>query len=265
MLSPESFFDVSRTREASLFSGLEFVWEALPRLKAYLEENLDPNAAEIRRHGDVLQSPFAFWEGKVFRDGITFRHGDPAKGEFKVFLDGEELPDAAALYPGAALLSDDIELAPGVVVEPGALIMGPTRIGECSIVRQGAYVRGRCLVGKRCVVGHATEMKSSVMLDDAKAGHFAYIGDSILGMNTNLGAGTKLANLKLLPTPISIRIPDRAPVTIPLRKLGAILGDRCQTGCNSVTNPGTLLGKESLVTPNTTTRAHYYPPRSVVR
>ena len=161
-------------------------------------------------------------------------------------------------------MDDDIELGPGVVVEPGALIKGPTMIGERTEVRQGAYVRGSCLIGRRCVVGHATEMKNSVMLDQAKAGHFAYLGDSILGRQTNLGAGTKLANLKIMPWPIKFAL-DGQVYRVDRRKFGAILGDRVETGCNSVTSPGTIMGAECLVAPNMTVPSGYHPPRTFVR
>jgi NDP-sugar pyrophosphorylase family protein len=107
-------------------------------------------------------------------------------------------------------------------------------------------------------------MKNSIMLPGAKAGHFAYIGDSILGKNCNLGAGTKLANLKLIRTSIRIKGPDGI-VDTGLRKLGVIMGDETETGCNCVTSPGTLLGPRSLVTPNKTVKAGYYPRQSIIR
>jgi NDP-sugar pyrophosphorylase family protein len=102
------------------------------------------------------------------------------------------------------------------------------------------------------------------MMDDAKAGHFAYIGDSILGNSTNLGAGTKLANLKIIDSPVSVTI-DGKKYDTGLRKFGAIIGDSTETGCNSVTNPGTLLGRRCLVYPAVSVRGGYYPNRSVVQ
>jgi NDP-sugar pyrophosphorylase family protein len=107
-------------------------------------------------------------------------------------------------------------------------------------------------------------MKSSVMLDGAKAGHFAYIGDSIMGNETNLGAGTKLANLKIRGPSVQV-LARGALIDTELRKFGAILGDRVETGCNSVTNPGTVLGKGCLVFPLVSVRAGYYEPGSVIR
>ena len=151
-----------------------------------------------------------------------------------------------------------------MVVEPGALVKGPTLIAGESELRQGAYVRGKCIVGKGCVVGHTTEMKSSVMLDGAKAGHFAYIGDSILGNSTNLGAGTKLANLKIGGASIFVKVGEDKIYT-GLRKFGAVIGDCVEIGCNAVTNPGTLLGKKAMVLPVSSVKAGYYPPESLVR
>jgi NDP-sugar pyrophosphorylase family protein len=113
-------------------------------------------------------------------------------------------------------------------------------------------------------VGHVTEMKNSVMLDGAKAGHFAYIGDSILGQECNLGAGTKCANLKMVKTPITVKC-DQKIYETGLRKFGVVMGDRTETGCNAVTSPGTLLGPGCLVAPNVTVKGGYYPPKSVIR
>lgn len=137
-----------------------------------------------------------------------------------------------------------------VLVEPYSYIKGPCYIGKGSEVRQAAYIRGNVYVGAGCVVGHTTEVKSSVFLDGAKAGHFSYVGDSILGQNSNLGAGTKLANLKFNNSSVSIKDPiSNKRVDTGLRKLGTIVGDRVQFGCNSVTNPGTLILPDGYVLP----------------
>ena len=137
-----------------------------------------------------------------------------------------------------------------VLVEPYSYIKGPCYIGKGSEIRQAAYIRGNVYVGSECVVGHTTEVKSAVFLDGAKAGHFSYVGDSILGQNSNLGAGTKLANLKFNGSSVSIKDPTtNKRVETGLRKLGAIIGDRVQLGCNSVTNPGTLILPDGYVLP----------------
>ncbi|MBI2858808.1 MAG: glucose-1-phosphate thymidylyltransferase [Chloroflexi bacterium] len=166
--------------------------------------------------------------------------------------------------PGAYLFDDKVIIGARTVVEPGVLIKGPTVLGADTEVRQGAYLRGDCLIGNRCVVGHTTEVKSSIMMDGSKAAHFAYVGDSILGRDVNLGAGTKLANLKIVPGPVMIAV-NRKYYKTGRRKLGAILGDRTETGCNSVTSPGTLMEPDSIVFPGTSVPGGYYPGRSYVR
>jgi NDP-sugar pyrophosphorylase family protein len=164
---------------------------------------------------------------------------------------------------GAWVERERVSIGPGTVVEPGACIFGPAIIGRDSQVRQGAYIRGNALVGEGCVVGHVTEMKNSVMLDGAKAGHFAYVGDSLLGRDVNLGAGTKLANLKINETPVTVRFQGRTHET-GLRKFGALIGDACELGCNSVASPGTIIGPGTLVYPNASVSG-VIPPRSIVK
>lgn len=146
------------------------------------------------------------------------------------------------VHPGAYLIGDQIFIAEGAVVEPGAYIAGPAIIGAGTVVRHGAYIRGKVIAGRNCVIGHSTEVKNAIFFDDAKAGHFAYVGDSILGNRVNLGAGTKLANFKLRGTEIRVRHNDTV-IPTGLRKFGAILGDDVSLGCNTVCNPGALLGK----------------------
>lgn len=141
-----------------------------------------------------------------------------------------------------------IFIGEGSVVEPGAYIQGPCWIGAHCTVRHGAYVRGNVITGNHCVIGHTTEVKHSIFLNKAQASHFAYVGDSILGTGVNLGAGTKLANLKLSGKEIAVHT-KKGRISTGRRKFGAILGDGVQTGCNSVTNPGTLLGKRASVYP----------------
>jgi len=169
----------------------------------------------------------------------------------KPFLEERIEPAIKGDVHPAAVLEGQVFIDEDVHVEPGAYIQGPCWIGRGSEVRQGAYIRGSVVVGQRCVVGHATEVKNAIFLDDAKAGHFAYVGDSILGRDSNLGAGTKLANFKLDAANISLRA-EGERIDTALRKMGALLGDRVQTGCNSVTSPGCIIGRESWVYANTT-------------
>lgn len=147
------------------------------------------------------------------------------------------------VHPGAYLVDKHlISIGKGSVVEPGAYIKGPCFIGNDCVVRHGAYVRGNLLTGNKCVIGHDSELKNSIMFDGAHAPHFAYVGDSILGNRVNLGAGTILANLRFDGKGVVVRCEGQVYPT-GMRKLGAILGDDAETGCNSVSNPGTIFGK----------------------
>tara|TARA_X000001036_G_scaffold433994_1_gene472587 strand:+ start:827 stop:1528 length:702 start_codon:yes stop_codon:yes gene_type:complete len=137
------------------------------------------------------------------------------------------------------------------IVEPSTHFIGPCYIGNEAVIRHGAYVREYSWICSTAVVGHASEVKHSILLPGAKAPHFNYVGDSILGKAVNLGAGVKLSNLRNDGEEVYLRIgDDRRPSG--LRKFGAILGEGCQLGCNAVTNPGTILGRNSTVWPNVT-------------
>lgn len=143
---------------------------------------------------------------------------------------------------------DQITIGIGTVVEPGAYIKGPCIIGNYCTIRHGAYIRGNIITGNHCVIGHATEVKNSILLNHAQAAHFAYVGDSILGNKTNLGAGSKLANLLFNEGTVKIYL-EHEIIDTKRRKFGAIIGDGAQIGCNSVTNPGTFVGKKSCIYP----------------
>ncbi len=148
-----------------------------------------------------------------------------------------------SISPSAYLIDAEfISIGEGSIVEPGAYIQGPCIIGKNCVVRHGAYVRGNVLTGDHCVIGHDSELKHAILLDKAHAAHFAYVGDSILGNEVNLGAGTKCANFKLDQTLVHLHVNGERIITH-MRKLGAIIGDKTQIGCNTVTNPGTLLGQ----------------------
>ncbi len=213
MLRPSDFFELGSYAHRSLFDGVQYVWDALKNLNAYLEQHLQPvNLAEVH--------PTAVIEGQVM-------------------------------------------IGEGTVIEPGVMIKGPVIIGKNCQIRQGAYIRENCLIGDHCVVGHTSELKGTIMLDHSQAPHFAYVGDSILGYKVNLGAGTKLSNFKITRDHVHLTI-DGVVYDTGLRKLGAILGDNVQLGCNCVTAPGTLVGRDTLVYSLVSPRG-YYPPNSVVK
>jgi len=264
MLTPASFFDLSETPHAPLF-GSGPVWEAIRGLKSYMDDAHYPACLSSIPRDRPLAETLILHQGQVLSaKDLTLSLGDATKGKLAVLRDGHPLEGASVIMAGAILSGEKIAIGCGVFIEAGALIKSPAIINDWTEIRQGAYLRGYCLVGKRCVVGHVTEVKHSVFLDEAKAGHFAYLGDSILGRAVNLGAGTKLANLRFGGGEIAVRTPT-GTIGTGLKKLGAILADEVQTGCNSVTNPGTLFGKKTRLMPNTTAPSGYHPPNSFIK
>lgn len=147
------------------------------------------------------------------------------------------------VMPGAHV-GDNVYLGPGSVVQPGAWVHGPAIIGDNCEIRHGAYVGANTLMGDSVVIGHASEIGNSIFLNGARAPHFAFVGHSILGNNVNLGAGTKLSNLKVTMSEIEID-----GIKTGLKKIGAIIGDNSSLGCNTVTQPGTFIGKNVYTYP----------------
>lgn len=193
-------------------------------------------------------TPSYFFDLSNFSHASLFdekRYVWEALSKIKKYLSSFSLGKIEIKIPQGTYLIDPhlISIGKGSVVEPGAYIKGPCIIGENCTVRHGAYIRGDVITGNGCVIGHDTEIKGAILLNEAHAAHFAYVGDSILGNKVNLGAGVKCANLKLTEGSVSLRYKDKK-IDTGLRKFGAIIGDRSKVGCNTVTNPGTLLGKD---------------------
>ena len=194
-----------------------------------------------------------YWDISTFAHAALFL-GDPSPwivlSRLSAYLQTLELGAICGVVEEGAYLVDKekIFLAPGAIVEAGAYIRGPCWIGPNTEIRHGAYIRGNVITGNNCVIGHDTEVKNSLFLDGAHAAHFAYVGDSILGNRVNLGAGVKCANFRLDGQNIAVSM-DGQRIETGLRKLGALIGDRVQIGCNTVLNPGTLVGKDALCYP----------------
>lgn len=264
MMTPDLLFDLSRYVHKDLFSDDQPVWSALQHLTTYLE-NYDYHPALTKHlNNAAMTREHLIWHNDTLipETGHTIEYGNTLKGGLIISKDGSRLDGASLIMAGAVLMGNRIAIGKGVLIEGGATIKSPTVIGDHTEVRQGAYVRGNCLIGRRCVVGHATEVKHSIFLDDAKAGHFAYLGDSIIGNNANLGAGTKCANLRFIPGNVQVSYGETIYNT-GMRKFGAILGDNAQTGCNSVTSPGTIMAKRSVLMPNTNAGSGYHNQRKI--
>ena len=149
------------------------------------------------------------------------------------------------------------------VIAPTAYLGAPCIIGAGTEVRHCAFIRGSALVGADCVVGNSVELKNVILFDQVQVPHYNYVGDSILGWHSHMGAGSITSNVKSDKTPVTVREGDVRRAT-GLKKMGAILGDDVEVGCNSVLNPGTVIGPGSRVYPLSSVRG-YVPARSIVK
>jgi UDP-N-acetylglucosamine diphosphorylase / glucose-1-phosphate thymidylyltransferase / UDP-N-acetylgalactosamine diphosphorylase / glucosamine-1-phosphate N-acetyltransferase / galactosamine-1-phosphate N-acetyltransferase len=179
------------------------------------------------------------------------------------YVDAQLQPGIQGRVHSMAYVEENVYIGPGTVVEAGAVIKGPTIIGANCEVRAGAYIRGSVLAGDGVVIGHATELKTCFLSDGVEVPHLAYVGDSMLGWRAHLGAGVKLSNFKINHMPVTVTIEGKQYNT-GLLKFGAVLGDEVEIGCNSVINPGGLIGKRTLAYSNLSLHG-YYPPDSVIK
>lgn len=152
--------------------------------------------------------------------------------------------------PPGVYLGENVFIDEGVTIEPGAVIKGPAWIGKHSVIRAGAYLRENVIVGMGCVLGNSCEFKNCILFDQCEVPHFNYVGDSILGLHAHLGAGVILSNVRLDRKEVTVNHSDGVTAT-GLRKFGAIIGNYAEIGCNSVINPGSLIGPSSVIYPLT--------------
>ena len=150
-----------------------------------------------------------------------------------------------------------------VTIAPTASLAGPAIIGANTEIRPGAFIRGSALVGADCVVGNSVELKNVIIFDHVQVPHYNYVGDSILGYGAHMGAGAVTSNIKSDRTNVVVRDGQERYET-GLRKMGAMLGDHVEVGCNSVLNPGTVIGPESRVYPLSSVRG-YIPPKHIYK
>lgn len=159
---------------------------------------------------------------------------------------------------GKNLGEDYREISPNVwvhitaTVAPTAYLGAPCIIGANTEVRHGAFIRGSALVGENCVVGNSVELKNVILFDNVQVPHYNYVGDSILGYKAHMGAGSITSNVKSDKSLVVIHTQPEIPTGI--KKVGAMLGDRVEVGCNSVLNPGTVIGRDSSVYPTSCVR-----------
>lgn len=158
---------------------------------------------------------------------------------------------------------EDIWVAKSVKIYPTATLIGPLIIDEDTEVRPGAFIRGSVIVGKNCVVGNSTELKNCILFDNVQVPHYNYVGDSIYGYRSHTGAGTIASNLKSDKSLVTVSI-NGEKVETGVKKFGAMIGDFVEVGCNSVMNPGTVVGRNSNIYPLSFVRG-YVKERSIYK
>ncbi|MCI5500420.1 MAG: UDP-N-acetylglucosamine pyrophosphorylase [Lachnospiraceae bacterium] len=178
-------------------------------------------------------------------------------GDFIIAL-GKTLPEDEYELRG-----DNIWIAKSATIAPTASITGPCIIGKGTEVRPGAFIRGKAIVGENCVVGNSTELKNVILFNNVQVPHYNYVGDSILGYKSHMGAGSITSNVKSDKTNVTIKYKGDI-IETGLKKMGAILGNYVEVGCNSVLNPGTIIGSNTNIYPLSMVRG-YVPKGSIYK
>jgi UDP-N-acetylglucosamine diphosphorylase / glucose-1-phosphate thymidylyltransferase / UDP-N-acetylgalactosamine diphosphorylase / glucosamine-1-phosphate N-acetyltransferase / galactosamine-1-phosphate N-acetyltransferase len=184
----------------------------------------------------------------------------------------EVLPDIAGfiltlqyrLPDGYEQIGDLVWAGKGTKIAASTEIKGPALIGFNCEIRHCAYIRGSVIIGDGCVVGNSTELKNAILFNSVQVPHFNYVGDSVLGYKAHLGAGSIVSNVKSDKGTVTVKLPDGSVVDTKLKKFGAMVGHHVEVGCNSVLNPGTVIGQGSVVYPVTMARG-YIPPNHILK
>jgi len=208
-VSVENLLDLNECFEKSIFEGVQYPWEVLPKIKAFILDFAKTLPDDFERISEFV------WVGK------------------------------------------------GTTIEKTALIKGPAIIGYNCEIRQCAFIRENVIIGNEVVVGNSTEIKNSLLFNKVQVPHFNYVGDSVLGYHAHLGAGVICSNLKSNGSLVKVKCGDEC-IETGLRKFGAIVGDNAEVGCNSVLNPGTVIGRNSIIYPLTPVRG-YVPENHILK
>lgn len=171
---------------------------------------------------------------------------------------GQTLPET--LYEKRG---ENIWIAKNAKIAPTAFINGPAIIDEEAEIRHCAFIRGNAIVGKKAVVGNSTELKNVILFNKVQVPHYNYVGDSILGFRSHMGAGSITSNVKSDKTLVTVNSAE-GRIETGLKKFGAMLGDCVEVGCNSVLNPGTVVGKETNIYPTSMVRG-FIPEKSIYK
>ena len=195
---------------------------------------------------------------KALFDGLTYPwEALPLIKDYIIKL-GESLPEDRYEQ-----VKEHVWIAKSANVYPTAYINVPAIIDEEAEVRHCAFIRGNAIVGKKAVVGNSTELKNVVLFNNVQVPHYNYVGDSILGYKSHMGAGSITSNVKSDKTLVVVKSREEQ-IETGLKKFGAMLGDQVEVGCNSVLNPGTVIGKETNIYPTSCVRG-YIPARSIFK
>lgn len=170
--------------------------------------------------------------------------------EIGTYLQFRMKPAIHGTLVGRPFISNQVYIGAGTVIEHGAMIKGPAWIGENCQIRNGCYIRENVILGNGVVAGNSCEFKNCLVFDDAQVPHFNYVGDSILGYKSHLGAGVILSNVRLDHQEVRIGAGPAAAST-GLRKFGAIIGDFAEIGCHAVLSPGSIIGRNAVIFPGT--------------
>ena len=171
--------------------------------------------------------------------------------KIKAYVEANASPDLhnpALRDEGRAFIGEQVFIGDGTIVEDGVMIKGPAIIGQNCQIRHNAYIREHVIIGDGCLVGNSCELKNVVLFNGCQVPHFNYLGDSILGYKAHVGAGVIASNLKSLPGNVTVD-KDGIPFDTGLRKFGALIGDGAEVGCNSVLNPGSIIGRGAIIYP----------------
>lgn len=173
------------------------------------------------------------------------------------------ISDIVSEYPSLfSEVTEGVYAAENVSIHESAVINGPVIIGSGCEIRPGAFIRGNVIIGAKCVIGNSTELKNCILLDNVQVPHYNYVGDSILGNNSHLGAGAICSNLKADKKTVIVH--GDSDYTTNLKKVGAFLGDGADIGCGCVLNPGTVVGKKTSAYPLTFLRG-VYPENCIIK
>lgn len=172
----------------------------------------------------------------------------PLFAEYLEFALAQKNYTTATDTSAAAFIGEQVVIGAGTMIEPGVIIQGPALIGKNCLIRSNAYLRSNVIIGDEVIVGNSTELKNCLLFNKVAVPHFNYIGDSILGYRVHLGAGVIISNIKTPPSEIMVQTLEKT-YTTGLTKFGAIIGDGVEVGCNTVINPGSIIGQNTTIYP----------------